>query len=134
MKIKVPCPFALLWPTTRISSTLVFGRFYVTTSLPSFIKVGKTPAIQNLVLEQYAVKIDNSTLFLYDKILIYHDCDFKKTRIQKLLNRVEKYRHVCVFVCHLFSFYPCYFDFHSAGIIFDVSSGIYLWNINKTTA
>ena len=112
MKIKVPCPFALLWPTTRISSTLVFGRFYVTTSLPSFIKVGKTPAIQNLVLEQYAVKIDNSTLFLYDKILIYHDCDFKKTRIQKLLNRVEKYRHgMCfrvssVFVLSILFWFP----------------------------
>ena len=41
---------------------------------------------------------------------------------------------VCVFVCHLFSFYPFYFDFHSARIIFDVSSSFYLWNINKTTA
>jgi hypothetical protein len=60
------------------------------TSLPAFIKVGKTPATQNLVLEQYAVKIGNSTLFLYDEILIYHDCDLKKMRIQKLLNRVEK--------------------------------------------
>jgi hypothetical protein len=41
---------------------------------------------------------------------------------------------VCVFVRHLFSFYPFYFDFHSAHIIFNVSSGFYLWNINKTTA
>ena len=41
---------------------------------------------------------------------------------------------VCVFVRHLFSFYPSYFDFYSARIIFDVSSGLYLWNINKTTA
>ena len=41
---------------------------------------------------------------------------------------------VCVFVRHLFSFYPFYFDFHSTRIIFDVSSGFYLWNINKTTA
>ena len=40
---------------------------------------------------------------------------------------------VCVFVRHLFSFYPFYFDFHSARIIFDVSSGFYLCNINKTT-
>jgi hypothetical protein len=40
---------------------------------------------------------------------------------------------VCVFVCHLFSFYPFYFNFHSARIIFDVFSGFYLWNINKTT-
>jgi hypothetical protein len=30
---------------------------------------------------------------------------------------------VCVFVRHLFSWYPFYFDFHSARIIFDVSSG-----------
>ena len=64
--------------------------FYIMTSLPAFIKVGKTPATQNFALEQYTVKIGNSTLFLYDKILIYHDCDFKKMRIQKLLNRVEK--------------------------------------------
>ena len=40
---------------------------------------------------------------------------------------------VCVFVCHLFSFYPFYFDFHSARIIFDMSSGFYLWNVNRTT-
>ena len=40
---------------------------------------------------------------------------------------------VCVFVCHLFSFYPFYFDFHSTRIIFDVSSGFYLWNVNRTT-
>jgi hypothetical protein len=58
------------------------------------VKVGKTPATQNLALEKYAVKIGKSTLFLYDKILIYHDCDFKKMRIQKLLNRVEKYRWI----------------------------------------
>ena len=35
---------------------------------------------------------------------------------------------------YVFSFYPFYFDFHSARIIFDVSSSFYLWNINKTTA
>ena len=40
---------------------------------------------------------------------------------------------VCVVVRHLFSFYPFYFDFHSARLIFDVSPGFYLWNINKTT-
>jgi hypothetical protein len=38
---------------------------------------------------------------------------------------------VYVFVRHLFSWYPFYFDFHSARIIFDVSSGFYLWNINN---
>ena len=41
---------------------------------------------------------------------------------------------VCVFVRHLFSWYPFYFDFHSARIIFDVFSGFYLWNINNTKA
>ena len=41
---------------------------------------------------------------------------------------------VCVFVRHLFSWYPFYFNFHSARIIFDVSSGFYLWNINNTKA
>ena len=40
---------------------------------------------------------------------------------------------VCVFVCHLFSLYPFYFDFHSERIIFDVSSGFHLWNVNRTT-
>ena len=39
---------------------------------------------------------------------------------------------VCVFVCHVFSYHPFYFDFHSARIIFDVSSGFYLWNVNRT--
>ena len=41
---------------------------------------------------------------------------------------------VCVFLRHLFSWYPFYFDFHSARIIFDVSSGFYLLNINNTKA
>ena len=40
---------------------------------------------------------------------------------------------VCVFVCHVFSYHPFYFDFHSTRIIFDVSSGFYLWNVNRTT-
>jgi hypothetical protein len=62
--------------------------FYIMTSLPAFIKVGKTPVTQNLVFEQYVVKIGNSMLFLYDRILIYHDCDFKKMRIQKLLTNL----------------------------------------------
>ena len=39
------------------------------TSLPAFIKVEKTPATQNLALEQYAVKIGKSTLFLYDNYI-----------------------------------------------------------------
>jgi hypothetical protein len=32
---------------------------------------------------------------------------------------------VCVFVCHMFSYHSIYFDFHSARIILDVSSGLY---------
>jgi hypothetical protein len=32
---------------------------------------------------------------------------------------------VCVFVCHVFLYHQFYFDFHSARIIFDVSSGFY---------
>ena len=39
---------------------------------------------------------------------------------------------VCVFVCHMFSYHPFYFDFHSAPVIFDVSSGFYFWNVNRT--
>ena len=39
---------------------------------------------------------------------------------------------VCVFVCHMFSYHSFYFDFHSARIIFDVSSGFYFWNVNRT--
>jgi hypothetical protein len=35
---------------------------------------------------------------------------------------------------YVFSWYPFYFDFHSARIIFDMSSGFYLWNINNTKA
>ena len=54
----------------------------------------------------------------------------KKRKLDLLASIVT----VCVFVRHLFSFYPFYFDFHSARIIFDVSSAFYLWNINKTTA
>ena len=39
---------------------------------------------------------------------------------------------VCAFVCHMFSYHPFYFDFHSAPVIFDVSSGFYFWNVNRT--
>ena len=35
---------------------------------------------------------------------------------------------------YVFSWYPFYFDFRSARIIFYVSSGFYLWNINNTKA
>jgi hypothetical protein len=33
---------------------------------------------------------------------------------------------------YVFSYYPFYFDFHSAHVIFDVSSGFYFWNVNRT--
>jgi len=46
---------------------------------------------------------------------------------------VMYFRMSCVFVSHVFSYQPFYFDFHSARIIFDVSSGFYLWNVNSTT-
>jgi hypothetical protein len=39
---------------------------------------------------------------------------------------------VCVFVCHMFSHHPFYFDFQSAHVIFDVSSGFDFWNVNRT--
>jgi hypothetical protein len=37
-----------------------------------------------------------------------------------------------VFVCHMFSYHPFYFDLHSARVIFDVSYGFYFWNVNRT--
>jgi hypothetical protein len=33
---------------------------------------------------------------------------------------------------YMFSYHPFYFDFHSAHVIFDVSSGFYFWNVNRT--
>jgi hypothetical protein len=39
---------------------------------------------------------------------------------------------VCVFVCHMLSYHPFYFDFHSAHVIFYVSSGFYFWGVNRT--
>ena len=56
-----------------------------------------------------------------------------KTKLMKRFISNSIIVTVCVFVRHLFSWYPFYFDFHSARIIFDVSSVFYLWNINKTT-
>jgi hypothetical protein len=50
-----------------------------------------------------------------------------------MLNILTGIVTVCVFVCHVFSYHPFYFDFHSARIIFDVSSCFYLWNVNRTT-
>ena len=66
------------------------------------------------------------------KLFLIHET--QKNLIKNAKARVTGIVTVCVFVRHLFSFYPFYFDFHSARIIFDVSSGFYLWNINKTTA
>jgi hypothetical protein len=39
---------------------------------------------------------------------------------------------VCVFVRHLFSLYPFYFDFHSARIIFDVLLIVWVGNAKQT--
>ena len=33
---------------------------------------------------------------------------------------------------YVFSYHPFYFDFHSAHVIFDVSSGFNFWNVNRT--
>ena len=33
---------------------------------------------------------------------------------------------------YMFSYHPFYFDFHSARVIFDVSSRFYFWNLNRT--
>jgi hypothetical protein len=39
---------------------------------------------------------------------------------------------VYVFVCHMFPYHPFYLDFHSARVVFDVSSSFYFWNVNRT--
>jgi hypothetical protein len=33
---------------------------------------------------------------------------------------------------YMFSYHPFYFDFHSARVIFDVSSDFFFWNLNRT--
>jgi hypothetical protein len=38
---------------------------------------------------------------------------------------------LCLSSRYVFSYHPFYFDFHSAHIIFDVSSGLYFWNVNR---
>ena len=63
--------------------------------------------------------------------VFYQNLPVSAILVQILVNTIVT---VCVFVRHLFSFYSFYFDFHSARIIFDVSSDFYLWNINKNTA
>ena len=50
----------------------------------------------------------------------------------KLCPKLNHIVTVCVFVCHMFSYHQFYFDFHSARVIFDMSSGFYFWNVNKT--
>jgi hypothetical protein len=52
--------FFFFWYVANHSNFVDFtsrALFYIMTSLPAFVKFGKTPATQNLVLEQYAVKI-----------------------------------------------------------------------------
>jgi hypothetical protein len=46
--------------------------------------------------------------------------------------KTTTYRHGMCFVCHIFSYHPFYFDFHSARVIFYVFSGFYFWNVNRT--
>jgi hypothetical protein len=70
------------------------------TSLPAFIKVGEIPATQNLVLEQYAVKIGISTLLgvnpikkrkTEDKTLYYSEYESSK-RVRSYSTEWEKDR------------------------------------------
>ena len=70
---------------TRISPTLVFRRFYVT----------RTAASNHIILEKQAVNMFIlAFLWTVDFFQLLTFCDFKKMRIQKLLNRVVKYRWI----------------------------------------
>ena len=63
----------------------------------SLFKLTKTPHIWPKTLHYWnsmRSKSVSQRYFCMIIILIYHDCDFKKMRIQKLLNRVEKYRWI----------------------------------------
>jgi hypothetical protein len=81
------------------------------------------------------ILLDCSVLLNYDNPVCKDKLLLKQlTQLESQCRRFIYIVTVCVFVPHLFSWYPFYFDFHSARIIFYVSSGFYLWNINKTTA
>ena len=86
--------FFFFWYVANHSNFVDFtsrALFYIMTSLPTFIKVGGNPAI----LEKQAVNVFIlAFLWTVDFIQLVTFCDFKKMRIQKLLNRVEKYRWI----------------------------------------
>jgi hypothetical protein len=67
-----------------------------------------------------------TSLYRWSRAKFKSPCNFEESLVFNL-SRLVSSRYV-------FSWYPFYFDFHSARIIFDVSSGFYLWNINNTKA
>ena len=91
--------------TTRFSSTLVFRRFYVT----------RTAASNHIILEKQAVNMFIlAFLRTVDFFQLLTFCDFKKMRIQKLLNRVEKYRWIFLWTSrHKGKWFFCNVKFYS---------------------
>jgi hypothetical protein len=83
-------------PTTRISSTLIFRRFYVT---HTFLHYDVTSSLHKswenqIILEKQAVNMFILVfLWTFDFFQLLTFCDLKMW-IQKLLNRVEKYRWI----------------------------------------
>ena len=108
------------------SQVSLFAGFLIPwVSLPmKTTKIG-TPRIK--VIPQY---LNLHPLMGYDQLVVCHRFGFDWLTFNEMYIYIVT---VCVFVRYLFSFYPFYFDFHRARIIFDVSSGFYLWNINKTS-
>ena len=64
------------------------------------------------------------------KWLAYYKCFKSRLAYYKDLYSIVP---VYVFGRHMFSYHPFYFDFHSARVIFYVSSGFYFWNVNRTS-
>jgi hypothetical protein len=62
--------------------------------------------------------------------------DFGKTLDKvphkRLLSKLNQKKTLSSRYTCMFSYHPFYFDFHSARVIFDVSSRFYFWNINRT--
>ena len=85
------------------------------TSPPTFVKVGKNPAI----LEKQAVNVFIlAFLWTVDFFQLVTFCDFKKMRIQKLLNRVEKYRWIFLWTTRHKGKWFFFNIFHWATLIF----------------
>ena len=82
----------------------------------------------------FMLKNEFRACFLRSRQDIMHFAKYVKFKVGLSSCQLRFIVTVCVFVRHLFLWYPFYFDFHSARIIFDVSSGFYLWNINNTKA